>query len=102
MPMKSVSKRGLRRVQDDVRLGQRDWIAWAIDRLGGVGPAAEKLMVPAEQVTAWLNHGLADASFDQILRLSKLTDVPAYYLERRLSPGLGPWRDKLPPFSSTR
>jgi hypothetical protein len=99
MPTKNASKQGLRRAQDGVRAGHHDWLAWAIDRLGGVKPAAEKLGVPVEQVKAWLDHGLVDAPFGQILRLSKLADIPVYYLERRL--GFGPWRDKLPPFSST-
>jgi hypothetical protein len=99
MPTKNASKQGLRRAQDGVRAGHHDWLAWAIDRLGGVRPAAEKLGVSMEQVIAWLDRGLVDAPFGQILRLSKLADIPLHYLERRLE--FGPWRDKLPPFSST-
>lgn len=66
------------------RLSSMDWLAVAIGNLGGVVPAAKALKVSRQTIHAWLTYGLADVSFDKIVRLSEGGDVPMEYLARRL------------------
>lgn len=63
-----------------------DWLAVAIGNLGGVARAASTLHVQRQTVYNWLNQGLGNVEFSQVVEISKAGDVPLEYLARRLGP----------------
>jgi hypothetical protein len=63
-----------------------DWLALAVNRMGGIKLAARRLGVSDRTVAGWLEHGLASARFDQVVQLRQLADVPLEALARRLGP----------------
>ena len=68
------------------QIGEWDWLAFAIGKLGGPRKAAVAIGVPYTAIYEWLENGLATAKFLHVSKLSKLADVPLQYLSRRLGP----------------
>lgn len=64
--------------------GRNDWLAVAINRIGGVTKAAKVLGVTRMAIYRWLREGLAEASFAAVLTLAREGHVEICDLARRL------------------
>lgn len=63
-----------------------DWLAFAVQKLGGIEPAAQKLKVAEATIIRWLEHGLAGVRFDKIAEVARLSTVDLAQLAGRLGP----------------
>jgi hypothetical protein len=61
-----------------------NWLAVAVAKLWGIGPASKSLGVSRQTIYAWLEHGLGGVSFDKVSKLSRMGDVPLECLAKRL------------------
>lgn len=68
-----------------------DWLAVAIDSLGGVASAAQQVGVTRAALYKWLQKGLGSARFDIVVRLATMSKIPVNAFETRLGeyPGAG-------------
>lgn len=66
-----------------------DWLAAAIGILGGPEQAARELSISKQTVNAWLNRGLARATFDHVCELSSKSGIRTDFLRLRLGHGMG-------------
>lgn len=71
--------------------GGVDWLAVAVDTLGGVKSAAEQLGVSRLVVYNWLAKGLGATRFGMVVKLATLSKIPVNAFETRLGeyPGAG-------------
>ena len=63
-----------------------DWLALAINRLGGPVAAAERLGVSKQTIYTWLESGIEKAGFGKIAKLSEQSRITVDMLKMRLGP----------------
>jgi DNA-binding phage protein len=52
-----------------------DWLAYAVEKLGGIKEAATKLGISQSKLYRWLDGGLSKASFGEVVGLGDLTGI---------------------------
>lgn len=66
--------------------GTWDWLAYAVEKLGGPTKAAQAIGISRNTLYSYLAEGLGSAPFRRVVLISELADVPLEYLRRRLGP----------------
>jgi len=65
-----------------------DWLAGAINNLGGINSAAAALGISRARLLRYIVDGLAKMPFGLVGKLSELSNVPVECLQQRIGPML--------------
>ena len=74
------------RVQQEANAQKIDWLAAAVACMGGISVAAKKLKVSRGMIYHWLDEGLARASLETVVAISRQGDTAIEYLIHRVGP----------------
>ena len=74
------------RVRQEANVQKIDWLAAAIAHMDGISVAAKKLKVSRATIYHWLDEGLARASLETVVAISRQGNTAIEYLIRRMGP----------------
>jgi DNA-binding phage protein len=74
------------RVRQEANVQKIDWLAAAIAHMDGISVAAKKLKVSRGTIYHWLDEGLARASLETVMAISRHGNTAIEYLIRRMGP----------------